>query len=74
MNRSELSRRNLKLLAKQRSNRGEMADNEPKSPKDMDDDELMDAVKKVVGIDKIAKIGKSKVVRDALDKKQGKKR
>jgi hypothetical protein len=47
-----------------------MAD--PKSPKDMDDDELMDEVKKVVGAKEIAKIGKSKVVRDAL-KKQGKK-
>jgi hypothetical protein len=44
----------------------------PKDPKDMDDDELMAEVKKVVGIDKIVKIGKSKVVKDAL-KKQGKK-
>ena len=47
-----------------------MADQkEPKPIKDMDDDELMGEVKKVVGIDKIAKIGKSKVVKDALKKK-----
>lgn len=51
-----------------------MADNkEPKSPKDMDDDELMAAVKKTVPENVVAKIGKSKVVKDALAKKTGKK-
>jgi hypothetical protein len=44
-----------------------MAD--PKNPKDLDDDELMAEVKKVVGIDKIAKIAKSKVVKEALEKR-----
>jgi len=44
-----------------------MAD--PKSPKDMDDDELMAEVKKVVGIDKIVKVSKSKVVKEALEKR-----
>jgi len=49
-----------------------MAD--PKSPKDMDDDELMAEVKKAVGAGEIAKIGKtSRAVKEALAKKQGKK-
>ena len=49
-----------------------MAD--PKSPKDMDDDELMAEVKKVVGAKDIEKIGKtSKAVKEALAKKTGKK-
>jgi hypothetical protein len=48
-----------------------MAD--PKNLQDMDDDELMAEVKKVVKIEEVAKIGKSKVVKEALAKKTGKK-
>ena len=44
-----------------------------KNLKDMDDDELMEEIKNVVGIDKIAKIGKSKVVKKEIAKKTGKK-
>ena len=50
-----------------------MASNDPKSPKDMDDDELMAAIKKAVPANVVAKIGKSKVVKEALAKKTGKK-
>lgn len=46
---------------------------EPKSPKDMDDDELMAAVKKAVPKNVVVKIGKSKVVKEALAKKRDKK-
>lgn len=40
-----------------------------KDPKDLDDDELMEEIKKVVPADKIAKIGKSKIIKAALEQK-----
>ena len=47
-----------------------MANNkEPKPFKDMDDDELMAKVKEAVGVEKVAKIGKSAVVKAALEQK-----
>ena len=43
-----------------------------KDPKDMDDDELMEEIKKVVKADQIADIGKkSPIIKTALERKLG---